>query len=153
VDREQAKELLSDYLDGELDPEDRSTLEALLAKDSALRSELEALRHTVDTLAGLPSATPPPDFVQGVQRKLRRKGKSPLDLSLGWEKKIPFEAVSILLLGILLALYLILVVLPGEQIEPAVEPPPPQTLRDAGARSGPLNPGHPEVNLPRPPPR
>lgn len=135
MDREQAKDQLSEYLDGELSPKDRRALEALLAEDASLRAELKALQETVDTLGQLPEQTPPPDFLQGVRRKIRKKGKSPLDLSLGFEKKIPFEAVSILLLGILLALYLILVVLPGEQADPKATPPPSHTLHDAGSGS------------------
>lgn len=143
MDREQAKQRLSDYLDDELGPEDRSALEALLAEDASLRSEMQSLRDTMDALGQLPDATPPPDFLQGVRRKIRKKGKSPLDLSLGFDKKIPFEAVSILLLGILLALYLLLVVLPGEQTEPQATPPPDHALRDAGARSLPSHPTPP----------
>ena len=46
-DRAARDELLSAYLDDQLDAGDRARLEAQLAIDPALRAELEALRHTV----------------------------------------------------------------------------------------------------------
>lgn len=56
-------ELLSAYLDNQLDAEERVRLEAHLATDSALRTELEALRHTVALLHEMPPVPLPRNFI------------------------------------------------------------------------------------------
>lgn len=135
MDRDQARELLSEYLDGELEPEERAALEEHLAGDKVLRDELDALRQTLHVLTALPQETPPEDFLQKVRTKLKRQRKSVLDVSFGMERKIPFEAVSMVLIGILLALYLLLVALPGdrETLGPQV---PDRIQRDGGVDAG-----------------
>ncbi len=42
---EKMRMLLSAYLDGQVTPEERLTVETLLQKDAAAREELEALRQ------------------------------------------------------------------------------------------------------------
>lgn len=136
MDRERARELLSEYLDGELEPADREALEARLAEDPVLRADLEALRRTLSALGALPEEPPPEDFLIKVKEKLKRQRKSPLDVSFGMERKIPFEAVSMVLIGILLGLYLILVALPRDQA--ALDPELPRLApKDAGVDAGP----------------
>ena len=56
-------ELLSAYLDDQLDAEERARLEARLADDAALRAELEALRRTVEMVRDLPSQPVPRNFI------------------------------------------------------------------------------------------
>lgn len=56
-------ELLSAYLDDQLDAEDRARLEAQLAADPALRAELEALRRTVALVRDLPPQPIPRNFI------------------------------------------------------------------------------------------
>ena len=135
MDHQRAQELLSDYLDGELSGETLVEVEQHLESCDRCESELESLRNTLSVLGGLKPAEPSPDFLQQVHQKLRRRSKSAFDFSFGLDRKIPFEAVSMVLLGILLALYLLLVVLPKEQVDPD---PPPKVRPDAGA---PMTPG------------
>lgn len=135
MDHQRAQELLSDYLDEELSGETLVELEQHLESCDECQAELESLRDTVSVLGGLKPAEPSPDFLQQVNQKLRRRSKSAFDFSFGLDRKIPFEAVSMVLLGILLALYLLLVVLPRERVDPD---PPPRVRPDAGA---PMNPG------------
>jgi len=63
TERERRDELLSAYLDGELSAEERARLETQLATDAALRAELDALRHTVSLVRGLPSIPVPRNFI------------------------------------------------------------------------------------------
>lgn len=135
MDHQRAQELLSDYLDGELSGADLADLEQHLESCAECQAELESLRKTLSVLGGLKPAEPSPDFLQQVNQKLRRRSKSAFDFSFGLDRKIPFEAVSMVLLGILLALYLLLVVLPKERVDPE---PPPRVRPDAGA---PMEPG------------
>ena len=55
-------ELLSAYLDGELDERARTQLEQRLAQDRALRAELQRLRETVALVRSLPPVKAPRDF-------------------------------------------------------------------------------------------
>lgn len=140
MDHQRAQELLSDYLDGELSGEPLAELEQHLDTCEACQAELDSLRNTLSVLGGLKPAEPSPDFLQQVNQKLRRRSKSAFDFSFGLDRKIPFEAVSMVLLGILLALYLLLVVLPKERVDPD---PAPRVRPDAGApmQPGPSRPG------------
>jgi hypothetical protein len=61
--KERRDELLSAYLDDQLDAEDRARLEAQLAVDPALRTELEALRRTVALVRDLPPQPIPRNFI------------------------------------------------------------------------------------------
>ncbi|MFH2006907.1 MAG: zf-HC2 domain-containing protein [bacterium] len=133
MDHSRAQELLTDYLDGELTGAELEELERHLETCEECRAEAESLRETLSMLSGLKKLDPAPDFLQQVNQKIRRRTKSPFDFAFGLERKIPFEAVSMVLLGILLALYLLLVVLPREQVEP--DPPPEIRRGDAGVRS------------------
>lgn len=62
-EQERLDELLSAYLDGQLAGPERSRLEARLAEDAQLRSQLEALRHTVGLLGELPTLAVPRNFI------------------------------------------------------------------------------------------
>jgi hypothetical protein len=61
--KKRREELLSAYLDGELDAEVRERLEAQLDTDPALRAELEALRRTVTLVRDLPVQPIPRNFI------------------------------------------------------------------------------------------
>ncbi|HHS97901.1 MAG TPA: hypothetical protein ENK08_08390 [Chloroflexi bacterium] len=56
-------ELLSAYLDGELNPKERARLEARLAADPDLRERLEELRRTIALVRGLPRVKAPRNFL------------------------------------------------------------------------------------------
>jgi hypothetical protein len=60
---EQRDELLSAYLDDQLDAGERTRLETQLAADPALRAELEALRHTVALVREMPQQPIPRNFI------------------------------------------------------------------------------------------
>lgn len=60
--RERRDELLSAYLDGELDGPEQARLEAQLAADPALQAELETLRQTVTLVREMPHIPAPRNF-------------------------------------------------------------------------------------------
>jgi anti-sigma factor RsiW len=138
----EAQELFSEYLDGELAPAARADFEAHLQTCAECRKDLESLRATLRCLTRLAPAEPPPDFLDQVRRKIRRHSSGlPFDLSLGMNRKLPFEAISMVLIAILFALYLMLVVLPKERV---ADPPghhrpkllhPDGGVPDGGARA------------------
>ena len=56
-------ELLSAYLDGELSPDERATVEATIAADAAVRARATELRATVALLGALPQPMPRRTFI------------------------------------------------------------------------------------------
>lgn len=72
-------ERLADYLAGELDADERVALEAMLARDAALRAELDALRRADAALAELSTPVPSAGFDARLDARLDRE----LDAVLG----------------------------------------------------------------------
>lgn len=62
-EQERRDELLSAYLDNQLNAEEQARLEAQLETDAALQAELEALRRTVALVRDLPSVPVPRNFI------------------------------------------------------------------------------------------
>lgn len=62
-ERERLDEWLSAYLDGQLSEKERAQLEARLASDERLQSELRALRRTVAMVRDLPRLPVPRNFI------------------------------------------------------------------------------------------
>ena len=62
-DRERRDELLSAYLDGELEERERQALESRLSRNPALRAELRAMHQTVLLMEELPQVAAPRNFI------------------------------------------------------------------------------------------
>jgi anti-sigma factor RsiW len=78
---EQARELFSAALDGELDAGEREAFDRALHDDAALAQEYTAFRATFEHAraatapAREPDAAPTPDLLPGVQRRLRQRSR------------------------------------------------------------------------------
>jgi anti-sigma factor RsiW len=71
MNSEQARELFSDALDGELEPDARQALDRALAEDPALAAESAAFQSTVAlTKRSFPHG-PTPNLLPRIQRRLR----------------------------------------------------------------------------------
>ena len=70
---EDIKELLTEYLDGELPPEDAAAVEEHTAGCDACRAELDALRQTTALLQSLPKADAPAGLAENVTASLDRE--------------------------------------------------------------------------------
>lgn len=66
-------ERLASYLADELDPDEHAAVEAALARDPGLRSQLADLRHADEALERLPGPTPPPGFDARLDARLDRE--------------------------------------------------------------------------------
>jgi len=64
------REILTSYLDGELDDDQSHDLEARLGREPELRAELEAMRQAWGLLDYLPRAQPSPTFTQRTMSRL-----------------------------------------------------------------------------------
>jgi len=83
---DRARELLSGYLDGELDPAERQELERHLAECPGCSEELKALRKTVDLVRALPRVGMPAAAADKVRDRLRNelRGRNVLRKLSGW---------------------------------------------------------------------
>lgn len=108
MDREEARELFSAYRDGELSTEQLSALESFLDRDQECREEYERFCRAIDSLALLRKQPAPPNFVEKVQTRIRRRSGGKLFSSRsGAVSRVPYELFSLVLILILLAVYLL----------------------------------------------
>jgi anti-sigma factor RsiW len=77
LNRDQADELLSAYLDGMLEPQEQERLEVRLGREPELRKQLEGLRLTVRALGDLPRVEPPRNFILSPAMVRERKPVRP----------------------------------------------------------------------------
>jgi len=124
VDHEAVKMLLSDYLDGMLDEDERRQVDEHLEACPSCRKELDDLRKTVQVLAGLPSVDAPEGFVSAVRSRLRRRGRLRRreETRSLLRQKVPFETICLLMLLVLAALYIMLYLLPQMEVTIQTEP-------------------------------
>jgi anti-sigma factor RsiW len=107
MEHEEAKDLFSDYLDGELDAERAAALQEHLQGCDVCRAELERLRQTVRSLSGLHTLPPPAEFVSRVEQTIRRRSRGRFFAPEGVLSRFPFEWISLaVILFVALAIYL-----------------------------------------------
>jgi anti-sigma factor RsiW len=76
VTSEQARELFSVALDGELSPDERAAFDAALAADATLAEEYAAFRATLSAAQrSLAEPADTRDLLPGVQRRLRARSR------------------------------------------------------------------------------
>lgn len=72
IDREQLGELLSGYMDGELDPREQQIIERVLREDESARQLLADLRRTAQAVSSLPRHAAPSSILGDTQSALER---------------------------------------------------------------------------------
>jgi hypothetical protein len=72
---EQARELFSEALEGELDAEQQAAFDAVLAADAELRADYEAFRGVLELTRQPPRELERRDLLPGVQKRLRARSK------------------------------------------------------------------------------
>jgi anti-sigma factor RsiW len=113
--------LLSAYLDGELEPDQRSALEAVLLSDAALAKQLRGLAEVRGLVAGLPRPSLPVDLSAAVSAGIEARSlfRGPWPRLL--QRRVVFTAAG--LGGLAVAASLILALL---LVRPAPRPAAPQ---------------------------
>lgn len=109
-EREQLREQLSAFLDGQLTPEETQRVSAGLEADAPLRAELESLRATRNLLKRLPRESAPPSLLAGtLEEATRRKLVTPPGVPLPTRKQHwPRYAAlaALVMLGVSVGVYL-----------------------------------------------
>ena len=72
MDQEQLGELLSAYLDGELDVREAEAVERILKEDASARHLMENLRQTVSVVSSLPRHSAPSGIAEDLQLTVER---------------------------------------------------------------------------------
>jgi anti-sigma factor RsiW len=121
MDHEEARDLFSDHLDGELGEERAEALKEHLDGCAECREELERLRQTMRVVSGLHRLPPPGEFVDRVEQKIRRRSRGRFYGPESALSRFPFEWISLaIILFVALAIYLFSVldwkVTPPEEI-------------------------------------
>jgi hypothetical protein len=101
---ERRDELLSAYLDDQLNAEERAGLEAQLAVDPDLQAALDALRHTVSLVRDLPPVRVPRNFILPQTAATRPQPVRPAPLQRAWAA--PFLTAATAVFGLLFAVVL-----------------------------------------------
>jgi anti-sigma factor RsiW len=108
VDHARATELFSSYWDKELPPNELGALEEHLKSCVVCRREYETFEKTVSALGTLHRFTAPPDFAEGVHARIRKRSKGRFFTARRMAERIPYEVFSLVMLGLILAIYIVL---------------------------------------------
>lgn len=133
--REERAELMSAYLDAELEPEQAQAFEAYLASSPEAQAELEELRKMLTLVGTLSKAAAPEDFYEKLSRRLRRRTLLAPENSWLTSVALPFQVLSIVVILVVAGLYMMaqLETRPGE-LSRETPPPLPETSHgEAGA--------------------
>ncbi len=108
MDHEAAQELFSEYLEGELSPEQQAEVKAHLEGCEECRQELEAFRQTMRALSGLRPLPPPEGFARKVQQRIHRRSRGRFFRADRLFMRVPFEWISFIIIIIMLVLYMLM---------------------------------------------
>jgi len=107
VDHAQASELFSSYWDEELSAEEAARLEEHLRSCVVCKREYAEFEKTVGAVEALPRLIAPMGFVPGVVKRVHQRSRGRY-FSRGLLDRMPYELFSLLMLGLILAIYVIL---------------------------------------------
>ncbi|MBC8066779.1 MAG: zf-HC2 domain-containing protein [Deltaproteobacteria bacterium] len=103
---EQSAELMSAYLDAELDPAETAQFERYLDESPEARDELEDLRKMMKLVGSLRPVEAPHDFFEKLSRRLRRRQGLHRDLGLLSLVTLPFQVICIIVILTIAALHM-----------------------------------------------
>ncbi|MEM6293404.1 MAG: hypothetical protein AAGA54_19180 [Myxococcota bacterium] len=104
---ETGTDLVSAYLDDELEGQDVAAFEDLLESSPEVQEELEDLRKVISLVGGLGKVEAPEDFYEKLNRRIRRRQLlQPQTSSKLAMIAVPFQVLSILVILTVAALYM-----------------------------------------------
>jgi anti-sigma factor RsiW len=108
LDHAQAQELFSAYWDDELPKEKAAALEEHLRTCESCKRELEAFEKSVSALGSVHKMAAPQAFREGVRDRIRRRSRGRFFGPRRLSQRLPLEILSLVMLGLVLAIYLVL---------------------------------------------
>ena len=104
--KESSAELMSAYIDAELDAAEAEAFESFLAETPEAQKELDDLRKMVELVGALQRVQAPEDFYEKLSRKLRRRQAFERDSGLLGLLTLPFQVICIVVILTVAALYM-----------------------------------------------
>src|SRR5258706_9879528 len=108
VDHTQSTELFSAYWDEELGTEQKGALEEHLKSCVVCRREFQEFEKAVDAVGSLDKMVAPPDFSDAVRTRIRKRSRGRFFNPKKLAERIPYEMFSLVMLGLILAIYVVL---------------------------------------------
>jgi anti-sigma factor RsiW len=108
VDHTQATELFSAYWERELGDTEKGALEEHLRSCVVCRREFQQFEKTVDATRSMYKMVAPPDFADGVRSKINKRSRGRFFNPKKLAERIPYEVFSLVMLGLILAIYVVL---------------------------------------------
>ena len=108
VDHTQAEELFSAYWDDELAADQASQLEEHLKSCVVCRREYETFERALDAVGSLHRMVAPSHFAEAVRGRIRKRSGGRFFRPRRLAERIPYELFSLVMLGLLLAIYVVL---------------------------------------------
>ena len=108
MDHAQANELFSAYWDDELSADEAGKLEEHLRSCVVCRREYQTFEQALGGLGSLHRMVAPGDFAEGVRRRIRKRSKGRFFSPRKLAERIPYEIFSLVMLGLILAIYVVL---------------------------------------------
>lgn len=108
MSQDNTAELMTAYLDDELDEVQAAHVRSLLESSPEVAEEMDGLQSLLAVVATLPEVEAPPDFYEGVDRKLRRRKLWSGEALASGLVSMPFQVVSIIVIIAVAAGYMLL---------------------------------------------
>jgi anti-sigma factor RsiW len=108
VDHARATELFSAYWDKDLSQPDASALEEHLRSCVVCRREYQSFEKTVGAVGQLHKMIAPPEFADEVRARIRKRSRGRFFTPRKMAERIPYELFSLVMLGLILAIYVVL---------------------------------------------
>jgi len=107
MDHDRAKELFTQYHEGDLGDEERARLERHLEECAECRGEWEVYRKTIDGVSGLFQLNAPDGFSRAVEQKIKRRSRGRF---FGDQRPVSmqFAVVSFILILLFILAYLVM---------------------------------------------
>jgi anti-sigma factor RsiW len=108
VDHARATELFSAYWDRDLGQTEREALEEHLKSCVVCRREYQSFEQALGAVGQLHKLLAPPDFASAVQTRIRKRSHGRFFTPRRMAERIPYEVFSLVMLGLILAIYIVL---------------------------------------------
>ncbi len=108
VDHAQATELFSAYWDDELGAAEAGALEEHLRSCVVCRREYQIFEQALGSLGNVHRMIAPSDFAAGVRQRINKRSKGRFFTPRRMAQRIPYEMFSLVMLGLILAIYVVL---------------------------------------------
>lgn len=107
ADHQAVQAQLTEYHDGALAPERAADVEAHLAACPACREAYAEMADAARVLAGLDKKSPPPDFGEQLEDKIRRRSAGRFFGRKAFGDRVPFEVLAVVAMALAFAVYLL----------------------------------------------